>query len=206
MAMYQMTVANRRGPQMPTRVQDDLVHKAGLADSAERAFSNFNDRFVGHAVTGETGVFFNRLTGKDPDAANWWQDYKNYQADVIHDRYGGALTTNEVTRYKQYAVTPQMNAKVAKTNLDEQNKIIKTALARKAQGSLALGYDPEGISALIGRDPTSLSVAPPSSPQGSASNPSALAGGGQRLSPQQAQALPPGTAFIGEDGQQRIRH
>jgi len=32
------------------------------------------------------------------------------------------------------------------------------------------------------------------------------AGGGQRLSPQQAQALPPGTAFIGEDGQKRIRH
>jgi hypothetical protein len=165
---YQIAAANRRGPQMPTRVQDDLVHKAGLADSAERAFSNFNDRFVGHAVTGEAGVFINRLTGKDPEAANWWQDYKNYQADVIHDRYGGALTTNEVTRYKQYAVTPQMNAKVAKTNLDEQNKIIKTALARKAQGSLALGYDPEGISALIGRDPTSLSVAPPSSPQGNA--------------------------------------
>lgn len=172
---YQMTAANRRGLQMPTRVQDDLLHKGQLADSAERAFSNFDDRFVGHPITGEAGVFINRLMGKDPEAANWWQDYKNYQADVIHDRYGGALTTNEVTRYKQYAVTPQMSAKIARDNLDQQNKIVQTALARKAKGSLALGYDPEGISALIGRDPTNLSVAPPSSPQGSASNPSAPA-------------------------------
>ena len=173
MAMYQMTIANRRGPQMPTRVQDDLLHKGQLADSAERAFSNFDDRFVGHPVTGEAGVFINRLMGKDPKASDWWQDYSNYQADVIHDRYGGALTTNETERYKKYAVTPQMSAKVARDNLDQQNKLVQKALARKAQGSLALGYDTEAVSALIGRDPRNLSVEPPSSPQGSVSNPSA---------------------------------
>jgi len=156
--------ANKHGPIMPTRVQDDLAHKGQLADSADRALTDFNDRFVGHPITGEVGVIINRITGKDPEAANWWQDYKNYQADVIHDRYGGALTTNEVTRYKQYSVTPDMNPKVAKNNLNLQNQIVQTALARKAQSGLALGYDPEAVTALIGRNPQSLSVAAPKSP------------------------------------------
>jgi hypothetical protein len=156
--------ANKHGPAMPTRVQDDLAHKGQLADSAERALTNFDDRFVGHPITGDVGVFVNRLTGTDPQAANWWQDYKNYQAEVIHDRYGGALTPGEVQRYKEYSVSPQMNPQISKNNLDLQNKIIQTALARKAQGSLALGYDPEAVTALIGRDPRSLSVAEPKSP------------------------------------------
>jgi len=159
--------ANRQGrpaPIMPFPVQNDLAHKGQLADSADRAFSNFNDRFVGHPVTGDVGVFVNRLTGKDKEAANWWQDYKDYQAEIMHDRYGGALTPGETQRYKAYSVSPNMNPAVAKENLRLQNEIIQTALARKAKASLVLGYDPSAVSSLIGRDPTTMSIVSPGSP------------------------------------------
>lgn len=171
LATAQMVQANRRGPIMPQATQTDFVNRAQVLDAADRATSNFKDEFVGHPIVGGAGVLANRITGFNKDAANWWQDYANYQADVIHSRYGGALTKNETDRYRQYAVTPQMNAKVAKANLAEQQKILSTALARRAQGAIQLGYDREAVEALIGRDPLSLSNSPPSSPGQSNSAP-----------------------------------
>lgn len=45
-----------------------------------------------------------------------------------------------------------------------------------------------------------LGIAPPAAQQ-----PAPESGGGQRLSPEEAQKLPPGTTFIGTDGVQRVR-
>ena len=180
---------------VPTKVQNDLAELGGNADTAQRLLENFNGSYVGAPVIGGARKAYNKIMGSDDPASLWWQDYDAYQNTVRHTLFGAALTANEKKEWEKATVRPGDAPSVAQNNLMRQNQIAQTALARRAKSSISMGYNPQAVSELIGRDPGTLSTTAPK-----------VQAGSKMLTPEQASKLAPGTKFIGTDGKERVRH
>jgi hypothetical protein len=150
-----------RGKPLPTKVQNDLAELGGNADTAQRLLENFNGNYVGAPVIGGARKAYNKIMGSDDPASLWWQDYDAYQNAVRHTLFGAALTATERKEWEKATVRPGDAPSVAKNNLARQNQIAQTALARRAKSSVSMGYNPQAVFELTGRDPASLSTKAP---------------------------------------------
>lgn len=115
---------------------------------------------------------------------------------IIHDRSGAAVTVAEMPRLAVFIPQATDDAKVAKIKLQNLKANIQ-AIQDETESiySPDAGYKPLGGG-------TQPQTAPPANGAPPVNAPSA----GQRLSPAQAAALPPGTTFVGMDGIPRVKH
>jgi hypothetical protein len=152
------------GKALPTKLVTDLSEQAQIADSTARFKNTFNDKFGGHTVMGDLSNVAGRILGDDTGQSQWWQDYALHESTIRNKLFGASLTPGEQGQWQKLTITPRMDAKQIRDNLQRRAEIEERALARLTSGSAAAGYNKEQIESVTGRPiaPKAATVVKPS--------------------------------------------
>lgn len=124
---------------------------SSLTDVIKRAtelsttISNRDD--ISGPIRGRTSKFMADIFGKSSDASMYGKELEEMSADKIKERYGGALTTTEVSRLTKQAIT---NRNVQEgSNIESLNIMKKNALSLLREKLTAAGWKKEVIDQYI---------------------------------------------------------
>lgn len=168
-----------------------LSDEAGKFANLGGFISTFDDKFAGYGLSGlgNTAMTAARygLTGPETlKASEWWQQYDRYKNAVRHDLFGSALTATEQAAWNRADINPGMVPSTVRKNLEEQQRIVKNGLKRKANALIQAGYDAQAIASAYGLSPeemkglgVEMTKGAPSTSQ-SASPPASDVDGGER--------------------------
>jgi hypothetical protein len=202
----------RKGPQMSVGDITKLSEEGGKFANITGFVKDFKPEYAGMMGGATGGSAANWLSRTLPseiqgqsalDRSNWWQSYDSYKNVVRNDLFGSALTPSEQAEFMKADIHPGMNAETVAKNLQRQEAIVGAGIKRKAAALVQGGYDADVISKAYGIPPEALGVqrrgaAPAGAPAGAAS-PVKVS------SPQERDALAPGTQYIAPDGSLRTR-
>lgn len=150
-----LEAAQRKGSEgkpVPTPVQSKLSEQAQISDTSERLLNNFKDEYGGYGsdAAAYIALQYKKRFGNGDEAANYWQDYKMYENEVRHKLFGGALTATEVGQWQAATVTPGMDPKLIRKNLERRSMIERRGLERLMNSSATV-YNRDQIEQLTGR-------------------------------------------------------
>lgn len=142
------------GRPLPQRIEQEISAAAGTTDQVLNLTSRFNDNYVGYGsdTLGNAALGVERRLPGASDRVDWWADYNNMNNAVRHNLFGSALTATEQAQWERSTITPGTSAPVARHMLETQNRLLQSALIRRARGSAAAGYNGGQIYELIGPD------------------------------------------------------
>jgi hypothetical protein len=83
-------------------------------------------------------------------ATGWWQGYDRYKNVVRHGQFGAALTPNELRVFEAADISPNMDARLIRNNLAQQQTVLQGALQREARSMASQGMTPDKIEAQLG--------------------------------------------------------
>jgi hypothetical protein len=84
-----------------------------------------------------------------PGQAQWWADFRKTDNLERNELFGATLTPGEKQAYAQTTITPGMNAREARANIERRLEIVRNALEKDKEFYLANGYKPEAVEALF---------------------------------------------------------
>lgn len=113
-------------------------HFGKIADTAGR-IDNWMGEHVGHGV------------GSNADTVNWWKQYDSMNNIVRNQLFGAALTQQEKALWDRSVINTGTDPKVAAKNLDQQVKILRRAMERRAK-SAAVSYNSAQVYEQAGGD------------------------------------------------------
>jgi hypothetical protein len=201
----------RKGPQMSVGDITKLSEEGGKFANITGFVKNFRPEYagmMGGATGGAAANFLSRtlpseIQGQSAlDRTNWWQSYDSYKNIVRNDLFGSALTPSEQGEFMKADIHPGMNADIVAKNLKRQEEIVSAGIKRKAGALVQGGYDAETISRAYGVPLEAMGVQKRGATAPSPRQP----GGPVRIgSPQEREALAPGTPYIAPDGSLRTK-
>lgn len=139
-----------RGVPLTGPAVTNLSEQAGVTGSTNRLAGSFDDSFAGKKVLGDWDNTFKRVMGDKSGQAQWWQDYSLHEATVRNKLFGASLTASEQGQWQKLTVTPNMDPKQVKENLQRRQQIENDGLARLVKSYKAAGYNQAQIDALVG--------------------------------------------------------
>lgn len=116
----------------------DKKHFGMLTDTTGR-MRNWVGEHVGHGV------------GADTDTVNFWKQYDSMNNVVRNELFGAALTAQEQKLWDRSVINTGTAPDVAAKNLDQQVKLLRRAMERKAR-SAAVSYNSAEVYELAGGD------------------------------------------------------
>jgi hypothetical protein len=155
--------AQPKARSLPSSAVNSLSAAGQGAIDINRLTDAWSDDYAGQPVTGGFRNWEGRtLPGsKYADQANWWQDYQARKNEVRHSRFGGALTPQEAQQFLLQDITPNMDPKIIKRNLQRQQDIITNATKRLARTWILQGYDADAVANQVGYSLEELGIQPP---------------------------------------------
>jgi hypothetical protein len=132
-----------------------LSEKGVQLENVSRYGETFKDDYAGYGAGGEKVMFTARnlpfLVGPTTEnAATWWQDYDRHKNQIRNELFGSALTAAEQEAFEKSDITPNMDPKQIKLNLQRQQEAVQSALRKTARALAASGYPAEAIEQAIG--------------------------------------------------------
>lgn len=181
-----------------------LSEKGVQLENVNRYGETFKDEFGGYGAGGEKMMFTARnlpfLVGPTTEnAASWWQDYDRYKNQVRNELFGSALTAAEQEAFEKSDITPNMDPKQIRLNLQRQQEAVQSALRKTARALAASGYPAEAIEQAIGVPLDQLDAPTPQLNKGNQGAPVKV------NTVEEAMKLPSGTAFETPDGRVKVR-
>jgi hypothetical protein len=126
----------------------------GAVTALQRALDTFNPDYVGNLAGGLENTLQSYTpemfgTVGTPGQADWWADFRRTDNLERNELFGATLTPGEKQAYAQTTITPGMNAREARANIERRLEIVRGALEREKEFYLANGYKPEAVEALF---------------------------------------------------------
>jgi hypothetical protein len=150
---------------LPSPAVKELGNAGTAYESTKRLANTFKDEYAGKTVTGNLSNTAGRILGDSTGQAQWWQDMDQQQNMTRHALFGSALTKTELAAWEKTSVSPRMNPKQVKENLDRRVEIEARAASKLARAYAVGGYNKEQIKELMGEAAGSLDT--PAPPAGS---------------------------------------
>lgn len=184
------------GKPLPQGTVDKLTKDAAKLENLTELAGGFADTYAGNKVGGSLENLAGRLGGEafgisTPGQASWWQQYDRYKNEIRNELFGASLTAGKQAAFEAADITPNMDPKVIRRNMQKQAAVIQGALQRKANTWAAQGYNREAIEAATGLAPKGAA------PQ----SPAAGGSGGQASPPRRATNPQTGESLILVNGQ-----
>lgn len=132
------------------KLTDDVMQ----VDALSRALNSFQDDFGGNLL----GTVENLAQGVNSGIGtegqrNWWADFRASDNIIRNELFGASLTEGEKSAYMATTVSPSMDPKIIRENLNKRLKIIQGAAQRRYNRLNAAGYNKEEVDAIVGEVP-----------------------------------------------------
>jgi hypothetical protein len=201
------------GKPLPENVRKAITEVRDNAATIKRLAESFQDAYAAKGVFGlgaDKQLAASAAFGKDPDAVDWWKNYRR-QAELVerHAMFGASLTTGEQEAWRSADIGPGMAPAVVKRNLATRQALAQKVLQATRQDLIDAGHSEKRIGALADRD---MTIEPPADTarrkSGQVEQPEAAAAPFRLPSDRKAAAaayakLPSGTTFVDPDGKTR---
>ncbi len=138
-----------------------LAQVTSFHDTFKDKYGGFYTNTIGDAAN-TYGRHAPWASKNDTERAEWWQAYQMHKNEVRNKMFGSALTAPETAEWLKADITPGMRPDVIKTNLARQQKILETAIKRKADAAVKAGYPAESVYSAYGLDMPGKGPAGPS--------------------------------------------
>lgn len=136
--------------QIPDGVAKRLLPQIEIRDTMNRLSGSFRNDFGGNALTGGLENTIQGLTGLGtPGQRDWWADFRAMDNQIRNQLFGSALTEHEKRAYEATTISPRMDPKEIRKNLQRRKQIVDAALARQQNFLKQNRYDPEAVDALF---------------------------------------------------------
>jgi len=172
--------ADKPSKVLPEGSAQKLTDDINQVDALSRAINGFQDDYAGSMFTSAESLLqgWNSDIGT-PGQRNWWADFKASDNIIRNTLFGASLTPGEKSSYEQTTITPSMDPKTIKENLQKRLEIVQAAAQRRYNRLKAAGYNPEEIDAIVGEVPIfgkpPEAEKPPAPAAGGAAQPPAVA-------------------------------
>ena len=147
---------------------DDSFTVPGIAGYLGAGAASIGVGYSSPATAAKMLSFFQNKPGVTEDdalkAVNFWQGYRRYVNVVRNEQFGASLTPSEQKAFAEADISPGMDPRVIRENLDIQQKILRGAMVKTAQGLLAEGVPADRIEARLGVPLSSLREEPAAKP------------------------------------------
>lgn len=146
--------ADKPSKVLPEGSAQKLTDDINQVDALSRAINSFQDDYAGSVFTSAENLLqgWNSDIGT-PGQRNWWADFKSSDNIIRNTLFGASLTPGEKSSYEQTTITPSMDPKTIKENLQKRLGIVQAAAQRRYNRLKAAGYNPEEIDAIVGEVP-----------------------------------------------------
>lgn len=146
--------ADKPSKVLPEGSAQKLTDDINQVDALSRAINGFQDDYAGSMFTSAESLLqgWNSDIGT-PGQRNWWADFKASDNIIRNTLFGASLTPGEKSSYEQTTITPSMDPKTIKENLQKRLEIVQAAAQRRYNRLKAAGYNPEEIDAIVGEVP-----------------------------------------------------
>ena len=146
--------ADKPSKVLPENSAQKLTDDVNQVDAISRALNGFQDDYAGSIFTSAESLLqgLNADMGT-PGQRNWWADFKSSDNVIRNTLFGASLTPGEKSSYEQTTVTPSMDPKTIKENLQKRLGIVQKATQRRYNRLKAADYNIEEIDAIIGEVP-----------------------------------------------------
>ena len=168
--------ADKPSKVLPEGSAQKLTDDINQVDALSRAINGFQDDYAGSMFTSAESLLqgWNSDIGT-PGQRNWWADFKASDNIIRNTLFGASLTPGEKSSYEQTTITPSMDPKTIKENLQKRLGIVQAAAQRRYNRLKAAGYNPEEIDAIVGEVPIFGKSPAPTPDAGGGTTPPAVA-------------------------------
>jgi hypothetical protein len=134
---------------------------AGFGDTFDDKYAGYKAGWIGDLANTAGRNLPEGVVGKDMAAgASWWQNYDRYKNVIRNDLFGSALTKPEKDAFEKADITPGMDPKIIRQNLQRQKEILQNNIKNKAGAMVEAGYDPSVVGKSYGIDLGKIGVEP----------------------------------------------
>ena len=152
------------GKALPQPAVRELSAAGTAVEDTRRLVGSFKDEFGGKTILGDTSNTMGRVFGDSTGQTQWWQDMDALQNRTRHELFGSALTKTELAAWEKTSVTPRMDAKQIRDNLQRRVEIEARAASKLSRAYETAGYNKQQIRELLGSAAEYLErAAPPAS-------------------------------------------
>lgn len=145
--------ADPRNRRKETTLPGSAIEKLGAEANTVQQISDLSGAFKddysgpGSSLVNSVG---RSILGTDAarEQAGWWQRMEAFDNVVRNQLFGASLTAGEQAAWERTTVAPGMSPKTIRQNLSERQRILDSALRRKADAYKAGGYSDEAIDRL----------------------------------------------------------
>lgn len=122
----------------------------GQFSSLAGSLGGFRDEYAGNTLTGEVENWLQGLNSGigTEGQRNWWANFRATDNVIRNELFGAALTPQEKSAYEATTISPSLDPKIVRENLQKRTQILKTALDRQQRFMIANGYNPEAVNIL----------------------------------------------------------
>lgn len=143
--------ADKPSKMLPEGSAQKLTDDVDQVDALSRALNSFNDDYAGSMFSSAESLLqgWNADIGT-PGQRNWWADFRSSDNIIRNKLFGASLTPAEQAAYDRTTITPSMDPKTIRENLQKRLGIVQKAAQRRYDRLTAAGYNPEEINAVVG--------------------------------------------------------
>lgn len=146
-----------RDARLPFNAVQEFSRQAGTAETMGTIASSFKPEYAsmlpGIPGLGAAQNYAGRAGVGNKERANWWQNY-NEQANIIRNQlFGSALTLTEKAAFEAAMISPDMNADVIQTRLNQQAAAAQRAYEKLLGAAQGSGYNTSGLPQVTPRAP-----------------------------------------------------
>lgn len=158
--------ADKPSKMLPEGSAQKLTDDVDQVDALSRALNGFNDDYAGSMFSSAESLLqgWNSEIGT-PGQRNWWADFRSSDNIIRNKLFGASLTPAEQAAYDRTTITPSMDPKTIRENLQKRLGIVQKAAQRRYNRLTAAGYNPEEINAVVGEVPIFGEPAAPPPPK-----------------------------------------
>ena len=152
--MTRLEAPNKAAKVLPENSAQKLTDDVNQVDALNRAINGFNDDYAGSVFTSAESLLQGLASDVGtPGQRNWWADFKASDNVIRNTLFGASLTPGEKSSYEATTITPSMDPKIIKENLQKRLGIVQKATQRRYNRLNAAGYNKEEIEAIVGDVP-----------------------------------------------------
>jgi len=193
------------GEKLPATTIKELEEYRDSAQDINDAANSYQNGFGGFGRNMENFLAQKGFgTQSQKVAQNWWANYgRQFTLDEMHRRFGARLTPQEMARFEQFHIDPNMSDAQIKMNLQQLQQQFGGLLERRVNDLKAGGYNPGFLDSIMaGRKGTTAAPNPGDKylPQPNASGGPAAQGAATQVPPMQRapQAAPQAAGVMGQ--------
>jgi len=159
---------------IPAWAATPYEQQIGVLAGVSRGLDSFKDDYAGNSITGglENDIQSRFSSFGSPGQRDWWAQFGSTDNVIRNDLFGATLTDSEKAAYAATTVTPAMDPKEVRLNLQSRRDILESAMKRRTNFLKAQGYSKEAIEALAGEFAQKIGavVAPENAPGSATEN------------------------------------